>query len=135
MTSRVIQPASLPDPRPRYSQGILTEGGRLLFIAGQTAVDKDNHVVGKGDIVRQAEQVFANLAAVLEAAGASFDNLVMTTAYLTDLQYREAYNRVRLKYYKQHCPVSTLLVVAGLASPDYLIEVDGIALLSDAHNS
>jgi 2-iminobutanoate/2-iminopropanoate deaminase len=129
MTSKVIQPSSLPDPRPRYSQGILTEGGRVLFIAGQTAVDKDNNVVGKGDIDRQAEQVFVNLAAVLEAAGGSFDNLVMTTAYLTDLRYREAYNRVRLKYYKQHCPVSTLLVVAGLANPDYLIEVDGIAVL------
>jgi 2-iminobutanoate/2-iminopropanoate deaminase len=129
MTSKVIQPDSLPDPRPRYSQGIQTEGGKLLFIAGQTAVDKDNNVVGKGDIDKQAEQVFANLAAVLDAAGGSFDNLVMTTAYLTDIKYREAYNRIRLKYYRQNCPVSTLLIVAGLANPDYLIEIDGIAVI------
>ena len=129
MTSKVIQPDSLPDPRPRYSQGIQTEGGKLLFIAGQTAVDKDNNIVGKGDIERQAEQVFANLEAVLRAAGGSFDNLVMTTAYLTDLKYREAYNTVRRKYYKDRCPVSTLLVVAGLANPDYLIEIDGIAVI------
>jgi reactive intermediate/imine deaminase len=129
MTSKVIQPDSLPDPRPRYSQGIQTEGGKLLFIAGQTAVDKDNNVVGKGDIDKQAEQVFANLAAVLDAAGGSFDNLVMTTAYLTDINYREAYNRIRLKYYRQNCPVSTLLIVAGLANPDYLIEIDGIAVI------
>jgi reactive intermediate/imine deaminase len=129
MTVKVVQPASLPDPRPRYSQAILTEGGRLLFIAGQTAVDKDNKVVGKGDIDRQAEQVFANLEAVLREAGATFDNLMMTTTYLTDIKYREAYNKVRLKYYKEHCPVSTLLVVAALANPDYLIEIDGIAVL------
>ena len=129
MKLTTIQPVSLPDPRPRFSQGILTEGGRLLFIAGQTAVDSDNTVVGRGDIDRQAEQVFANLEAVLREAGATFDNLVMTTAYLTDIKYREAYNRIRLKYYKEHCPVSTLIVVAGLANPDYLIEIDGIAVL------
>jgi 2-iminobutanoate/2-iminopropanoate deaminase len=121
MTSLVIQPPSLPDPRPRFSQGLLTEGERLLFIAGQTAVDKNNNVVGKGDIDRQAEQVFANLEAVLREAGATFDNLMMTTAYLTSIEYREAYNRIRLRYYRHHCPVSTLLIVAGLANPYYLI--------------
>ena len=129
MTSLVIQPPSLPDPRPRFSQGLLTEGERLLFIAGQTAVDKNNNVVGRGDIDRQAEQVFANLEAVLREAGATFDNLMMTTAYLTSIEYREAYNRIRLRYYRHHCPVSTLLIVAGLANPDYLIEIDGIAVL------
>ena len=84
------------DPRPRYSQGILTDGGRLLFIAGQTAADRDGNVVGKDDAEKQAEQVFANLGAVLAAAGASFDSLVSTTTYLTDIKYREAYNKVRL---------------------------------------
>lgn len=129
MTSKVIQPDSLPDPRPRYSQGIQTEGGRFLFIAGQTSVDKDNKVVGKDDIDTQVQQVFENLAAVLRAAGGSFDNLVMTTTYLTDIKYREAYNKVRLKYYRNSSPTSTLLVVAGLANPDYLIEIDGIAVI------
>lgn len=129
MTHKVIQPDSLPDPRPRYSQGIQTEGGRLLFIAGQTAVDKNNVIVGKGDIEQQAVQVFENVGAVLRAAGGTFDNLVMTTTYLIDIKYREAYNKVRLKYYTNNCPTSTLLVVAGLANPDYLIEIDGIAVI------
>ena len=52
---KVFAPQSIPDPRPRYSQGILAEGKRLLFIAGQTAVDADNNVVGKGDAGAQAE--------------------------------------------------------------------------------
>lgn len=129
MRLRVIQPEGLKDPRPRYSQGIVTDGGRLLFIAGQTAVDVEGNVVGKGDPERQAEQVFRNLGAVLAAAGATFDNLVMTTTYLTDIAYREAYNKVRLKYYRTTAPTSTLLVVKALGAPDLVIEIDGIAVI------
>jgi 2-iminobutanoate/2-iminopropanoate deaminase len=129
MTRTPIQPSSLPDPRPRYSQGIQTSGGSLLFIAGQVAVDASGQVVGKGNIERQAEQVFRNLEAVLAAAGGSFENLVMTTTYLTDIAYRAAYNEVRLKHYLREAPTSTLVVVKSLASEDFLIEIDGIAVL------
>jgi reactive intermediate/imine deaminase len=129
VTRTPIQPASLPDPRPRYSQGILTSGGRLLFIAGQVAVDASGQIVGKGDIERQAEQVFRNLAAVLAAAGGSFDNLVMTTTYLTDISDRAAYNEVRLRHYPREAPTSTLVVVKSLANEELLIEIDGIAVI------
>lgn len=129
MATRVIQPKTLADPRPRYSQGILADGGRLLFVAGQTASDKDGKVVGKGDIEAQSEQVFKNIRAVLEEAGGSFANLVMTTTYITDIKYREGYNKVRQKYYKDHQPTSTLVVVKGLANEDYMIEIAGIAVL------
>jgi reactive intermediate/imine deaminase len=129
VTRTPIQPASLLDPRPRYSQGIQTTGGSLLFIAGQTAVDASGQIVGAGDIERQAEQVFRNLAAVLEAAGGTFDNLVMTTTYLTDIAYRAAFNQARLKYYPRDAPANTLVVVKDLASPDFLIEIDGIAVI------
>lgn len=129
MTRKVIQPDSLPDPRPRYSQAIEVQGGRMIFVAGQTAVDRDGRVVGPGDAEKQTEQVFANLSAVLEAAGATLDNLVMTTTYITDPSVREAYNKVRLRYYREHQPTSTLVVVKALANPDYLIEIDGIAVI------
>lgn len=129
MSRTVIQPDSLKDPRPRYSQGIRTDGGSLLFIAGQTAADRNGNVVGKGNVEQQAEQVFENLKAVLEAAGASFDDLVMTTTYLTDISYREAYNTVRLKYYGANPPTSTLVVVKALGHEDFLIEIDGIAVI------
>ncbi len=129
MATRVIQPKSLSDPRPRYSQGILSDGGKLLFIAGQTASDKDGNVVGKGDIEAQTDQVFKNLIAVLEEAGGSFNNLVMTTTYITDRKYREGYNKVRMGYYKQNSPTSTLVIITGLAHPDYLIEINGIAVI------
>ncbi|MBI2087778.1 MAG: RidA family protein [Deltaproteobacteria bacterium] len=125
----VVQPKSLSDPRPRYSQGIVTQGGKLLFIAGQTAADKNGEVVGKGDIEAQAKQVFENIQAVLKEAGASLDNLAMTTTYIVDIKYREGYNRVRNQYYKGTPPTSTLVVVKGLANPEYLIEIAGIAVL------
>ena len=129
MSTKVIQPKDLSDPRPRYSQGILAEGGKLLFIAGQTASDKDGNVVGKGDIEAQTHQVFKNLSSVLKEAGGSLDNLVMTTTYITDRKYREGYNRVRMQYYKKDPPTSTLVIVTGLAHPDYLIEINGVAVL------
>jgi len=129
MSTKVIQPKDLSDPRPRYSQGILAEGGKLLFIAGQTASDKDGGIAGKGDIEAQTHQVFKNLSSVLKEAGGSLDNLVMTTTYITDRKYREGYNRVRQQYYKKNSPTSTLVIVTGLASPDYLIEINGVAVL------
>jgi enamine deaminase RidA (YjgF/YER057c/UK114 family) len=129
MARKVIQPKGLSDPRPRYSQGILAEGGRLLFIAGQTASDKDGNVVGEGDIEAQTHQVFKNLSGVLEEAGGTLDNLVMTTTYITDRKYREGYNRVRGEYYKKSRPTSTLVIVKGLARKEYLIEIAGVAVL------
>jgi enamine deaminase RidA (YjgF/YER057c/UK114 family) len=131
MATKVIQPKSLSDPRPRYTQGILAEGGKLLFIAGQTASDKDGNVVGKGDIEAQTTQVFKNLTAVLEEAGGTLDDLVMTTTYITDRKNREGYNRVRMDYYNKmkSSPTSTLVIITGLAHPDYLIEINGIAVL------
>ncbi|HEX2230365.1 MAG TPA: RidA family protein [Candidatus Binatia bacterium] len=129
MEKKIIQPKALNDPRPRYSQGIETTGGKLLFVAGQTASDKDGNVVGKGDIKAQTKQVFANLSAVLQEAGGTLDDLVMTTTYITDREYREGYNEVRRGLYKSDPPTSTLVIVKGLAHPDYLIEIAGIAVI------
>ncbi len=126
---KAIQPRKLPDPRPRYTQGVLTKPGRVLFIAGQTAVDEKGNVVGKGNIEAQAGQVFENIKAILAEAGGSFDNLVKTTTYITNIKYREGYNRVLVNYYKKNAPTSTLVVVKGLPHKDYLIEIEGIAVL------
>ncbi len=129
MARKTIQPKTLSDPRPRYSQGIVTTSGKLLFIAGQTASDGQGKVVGKGNIGAQTEQVYANLKAVLKAAGGTIDNLVMTTTYIVDRKYREGYNEVRRQQYKKNPPTSTLVIVKGLAHPDYLIEIAGIAVI------
>ncbi len=101
----------------------------MLFIAGQTASDKNGNVVGKGDIEAQAKQVFENIQAVLKEVGGSLDNLVMTTTYITDIKYREGLGRVRNQFYKGTPPTSTLVVVSGLANPDYMIEIASVAAL------
>lgn len=129
MARKTIQPKTLSDPRPRYSQGIVTTSGKLLFIAGQTASNAEGKVIGKGNIKAQTEQVYANLKAVLKAAGGTIDNLVMTTTYIVDRKYREGYNEVRRQQYKKNPPTSTLVIVKGLAHPDYLIEISGIAVI------
>ncbi len=126
---KVIQPKKLQDPRPRYSQAIQTDTGKLLFIAGQTAVDGQGNIVGKGDIEKQARQVLENIKTILEEAGGSFENLVKTTTYITDIKYREGLNRVRREYYKETPPTSTLVVVKGLANEGYMLEIEGIAVL------
>lgn len=128
---KVLQPQTVPDPRPRYSQGILAEGKRLLFVAGQTAVDADGNVVGKGDAGAQAEQVLKNMKAVLDEAGAGFGDIVKITTYITDPRYRDQLTPARLKYFTAEPPTSTLVVVSGLAHPDYLVEIEAVAVLPE----
>lgn len=125
---RILKPTELVDSSGRYSQGIVVEGVRgLLFIAGQTATGRDGNVVGVGDIGAQTRKVFENLAAVLKEAGLGFENLVQTTTYLTDRAYREEYNRVRMEVLAKEPPTSTLLIISGLARPEFMIEIAGIA--------
>ena len=126
---QMLQPKGLSDPRPRYTQGIITEGGKLLFIAGQTASNKEGQVVGKGDIEAQTTQVFENIKAVLEEAGGSLANVVKTTTYITDIKFRSGMHNVRNKYLAKDPPTSTLIVVNGLANADYMIEIEAIAVL------
>ncbi len=128
---KVLQPQSIPDPRPRYSQGIIAEGKRLLFIAGQTAVDADGNIVGKGDAAVQAEQVLKNMKSVLDEAGAGFGDIVKITTYITDPRFRDDLNPARLKYMGDNPPASTLVVAAGLANPDFLVEIEAIVVLPD----
>ena len=119
-----IQPADLPDSA-LYSH--VVRAGTLVFIAGQVAQDSAGQVVGPGDFPTQAVQVFENLKRALAAAGLDLTNLVKVTIYVTDARYRDPLREVNLRYFSSGKPVSTLLVVAALARPEYLIEIDAIA--------
>ena len=91
-----INPPELGTP-PGYSQIVAVSAGRIIFIAGQTALDRDGNVVGKNDFAAQAEQVFRNLTITLQASQCTPANLVKLTVFLTDMDnlgpYREARNR------------------------------------------
>jgi enamine deaminase RidA (YjgF/YER057c/UK114 family) len=86
-------------------------------------------VVGRGDISAQATQVFENIGKALAAGGATYADLVKITVFITDPRFREPVAEVRRKYLGTDLPASTLLVVAGLASPDYLLEIEGVAVI------
>jgi 2-iminobutanoate/2-iminopropanoate deaminase len=77
-----IQPRSLWDPHPRYSQGLLVESGKILFIAGQTAVDGAGKIVGEGDIEAQTAMILQNIKTIVKKAGGSLKDLVATTSYV-----------------------------------------------------
>ncbi|MEW2399347.1 RidA family protein [Streptomyces sp. NPDC046862] len=122
--------ASAPAARFFYNHGVLH--GRQLWISGQVSMDADGAVVGAGDITRQAEQVFENLAAVLRAAGGDMSHVVSTTTYVTDRALLLPVNEVRSRYLTADpAPTSTLLVVAGLARPDFLLEISAVAVLPE----
>jgi enamine deaminase RidA (YjgF/YER057c/UK114 family) len=125
-----INPPELGTP-PGYSQVVDVSAGRIIFIAGQAAVDRDGNVVGKDDFSTQATQVFRNLAIALEAAGCTAANLVKLTVYLTDMdnlaRYREARNSFFASVTPLAAPAVTLVQVAKLYGPDFMIEIEAIA--------
>jgi len=113
MARTVLNPDTVAPPcNPTYSMAALAETSRLLFIAGQVAVDRSGETVGS-DIETQTRQVFENLRLILQAAGATLDL------------------GVRREYFSENPPPSTLVEVSALVDPDYLIELKAVAELRD----
>jgi enamine deaminase RidA (YjgF/YER057c/UK114 family) len=125
-----INPPELGAP-PGYSQVVDVSAGRIIFIAGQTAVDRDGNLVGKNDFAAQASQVFRNLGIALQAVGCTPAHLVKLTVFLTDMdnlmRYREARNRFFASVTPAAAPAVTLVEVAKLYGPDFMIEIEAIA--------
>lgn len=122
-----IQPDGLATP-PTYSH--VVKAGNTIYIAGQVSQDEQGNLVGAGDFVAQANQVFENLGKALASAGAGFRDLVKTNVYVTDPRYRELLRDVRNRYLDSAAlPTSTLVVVAGLALPEYLLEIEAVAVV------
>jgi len=124
---KVILPPDMSPPKGDYSHGILVSPGRLLFIAGQTAVGPDGKLLGIGDAHAQARQVYQNIGAILSDAGMTFSDIVKMTTFITDVSFREKVNEVRRHYLKKDFPANTLVVVKGLAHEEYLVEIEAIA--------
>ena len=125
-----INPPELGSP-PGYSQIVEVKAERIIFIAGQTALDRDGNVVGSNDFATQAGQVFHNLSIALQASGCTAANLVKLTVFLTDMDnlesYREARNRFFATVTPPAAPAVTLVEVSKLYGPDFMIEIEAIA--------
>jgi enamine deaminase RidA (YjgF/YER057c/UK114 family) len=128
MSKTVINPPTLAKPTG-YSYAI-KKTGTPVFISGQVALDADGKLVGENDPAAQTEQVLKNLQAVVEGCGGTLDDVVKITIFVTDPSYRPAVAAARLKWFKEgQWPASTYLVVAALAVPTMLVEIEAVAMV------
>ena len=108
----------------------MARAGNTLYISGQLAMDPSGAAVGIGDARAQARRCYENLAAILAHHGASLRNLVKTTTYITHWGYRPLVAAARDEFFPAPpYPANTLVVVQGLAEPQFLVEIEGIAVL------
>jgi len=114
-------------PTTGYSHAVRM--GDLIFVSGQVAMTPAGELVGKGDIRAQTEQVFKNLQAVLDAAGSGLDRVGKLTVLATRLEDRPVIGEIRNRLFVPfgYIPASTFAVVASLANPDWLVEVEAVA--------
>jgi enamine deaminase RidA (YjgF/YER057c/UK114 family) len=120
-----------PDQTLDNDLSMVVRAGNHVFMRGQTAMALDGRVVGVGDPAAQAENAMACVKALLEEAGAKLAHICKVTIYITDREHREPVYRVVGKWLKGVYPVSTGLIVKGLARPEYLMEIDVDAVIPD----
>ena len=120
-----------PEARPvaNYKMATRMEGGRLVYVSGQVAWDASGNIVGKGDVGTQARQTFRNLRQVLQAAGGDLGSLMKMTTYITRIEDRPAVAEARSEVFDGEVPASTLIVVKSLFHPDFLVEIEGVAVV------
>ena len=127
--TRYLNPKGLVKPTG-YTHLVIAPDGRTVYIAGQVAFDSTGKIVGEGDFAAQAKQVFRNLQHALESVGGSTADLVKTTTFITDVKHVPALRDIRARYLaKARPPANTLVAVSGLARPELLIEIEGVAVL------
>lgn len=135
---KVLKPAAVWDPNragfghPQpFSQGILAPSGRMVWVAGQVALDEGGNVVGVGDAARQTELALENMKAVLAEAGATLSDVVKLTVFLTDMRNFPQIQEVRSRYFATDPPASSTIGINQLVHPNLLVEIEGLAIVDD----
>ena len=123
-----MNPATLFKPTG-YSHVVEVKGGRTLYVSGQIAIDQSGAVVGKGDLMAQTRQVFENLKSALAGSGATLDDVVKITVFMTDVSEVQTFRDVRGHYFTKELPASSLVQVARLARPELMIEIEAVAVV------
>ena len=130
----IVETRGVARPLGAYSHAVSVRPGRLVFIAGQLAVNEDGEVVGRGNLPAQTRQVFHNLEQILSSAGATFENVVQFTTYLVRSQIVDDFIAARTEIFPRifpngNYPTNTLLVIDRLVREEFLIEIEAIAAL------
>lgn len=129
MTPQLINPEGLPAPST-YTHVVVVTGTKTVFIAGQEPEDAQGNLIGPGDLAAQAHQVFTNLGHALSAADARPSQAAKITIYVVHHrpEYLPVIEQARAGLFGDHKPADTVVGVAALAQPEYLIEVDAVAV-------
>ena len=129
MTLECINPENLPTPST-YTQVVVATGSRLVFVSGQEPEDEHGNLVGAGDLAAQARQVFANVGRALAAADARPEQVTKISIFVVGhrREYLPVIEEARVSLFGDHKPADTLVGVQTLSNPDYLIEVEAIAV-------
>ena len=117
------------DP-PTYAQAVKVSGAQtILYLAGQVAYDDSGNAAHPGDFKAQARAALQAVKAQIEAGGGTMRDIVKVNTYLTDIRHRADYGPIRQEFFGDKMPASTLVAVAALAHPDFLIEIEAVAVL------
>jgi enamine deaminase RidA (YjgF/YER057c/UK114 family) len=132
MTLDLINPDNLPTP-VAYTHVVVATGTRLVFVAGQEPEDELGNLVGAGDLAAQARRVFANVGHALAAGGARPDQVTKITIFVVDYRREQlpVIDKARAALFGDHKPADTLVGVESLSRPEFLIEVEAIAVTDD----
>jgi 2-iminobutanoate/2-iminopropanoate deaminase len=112
-----------------YSQAVVTEGGRIVWLAGQVAAEDSSGRSLAADFDGQVREVFARLGRTLEEAGGRLADMVTMTVFITDARLGDRFTQLRREIFGDNYPASALITIAGLARPEMLVEVQGIAVI------
>jgi 2-iminobutanoate/2-iminopropanoate deaminase len=125
---RASNPSGVAAPlKPHYSNCVRVDSGPLLFISGQIATDEKGTIVGLKDMRAQAEQVLKNIQAILSSHGAAMSDVLNVNVYVTDIAAFHSIADIRLRYFPNNGPASTIVEVSNLALPELLVEISAIA--------
>ena len=126
----IVSPA-LAVPNGHFAQATSAPAsGRLVFISGMTARNQEGGITGIGDITAQTHQVCQNLQAAVEAAGGTLEDIARVDVFVSDIRHFDAIHEVRRQYFTGVAPASTMVEVSKFVSPQYLIEINAIAVVT-----
>jgi 2-iminobutanoate/2-iminopropanoate deaminase len=130
MPKQQIRSDNLPQPSGVFSHATMIEArGRFVFISGMVARRADGTIAGIGDIEAQTRQVCENLKAAVEAAGGTMGDICRVDVYIRNMEQFAAIHKVRREYFREPLPASTMVEVVKMTHPDYLIEINAIAVI------
>ena len=112
-----------------YSQAVVSEGGKVVWLAGQVAAEDVSGNSLAGDFDGQVREVFVRLGKTLEDAGAALGDMVTMTVFITDARFGDRFTQLRKAIFGDNFPASALITIAGLARPELLVEVQGVAVI------